>query len=71
LIERLVVRLIADNNDIGLSIMNQYGLPPLKLISPLPKDLNESSCTGNDLNTVCSPEYIIQINDGVLRVRFL
>jgi hypothetical protein len=70
-VDRLIFRLIADNNGIGLNIMNIHGLPPLKLMPAAPLDANEMSCTARDGNTVCSSEYIVQFEDGVLRVRFL
>jgi hypothetical protein len=69
--DRLIFRLIADSNDIGLSMMNSHGLPPTKLISAAALDANEISCMTRNGNTVCSSEYIVQFKDGVLKVHFL
>jgi hypothetical protein len=70
-IDRLIFRLIANNNGIGLAIMNYYGLPPLQLTPPPPEDLDENSCTPGNEDTSCSAEFILQIKDEILNVRIL
>ena len=71
LIDRLVVRLVANNNDIGALIMAYHGLPLLKPIEPMPVDLTAASCTQSKIPTLCSSDSIVQIKDGILRIRFI
>lgn len=69
LMDRLVFRIIGNNNDIGSVIMSAHGLPMLKIVDPLPQDLSDVICQRADATAICTSEFLMEIRGEVVRIR--